>query len=321
LLAELRSAVSPERTAAVLVDLHDGLADPGDTPQENRASLPFVVVGVNHGSVPDRWLGLCDVVVDEGDPALDRIAANVTEHPITPATLALLLRSQDHLSVGEGLVAESAAYSVLQSGPEFAAWRATRPVRAEEVPGPGRAPGPRIRVERDGDVFSITLTRPERMNALDAAMRDELVEALSLAAAMSEVARVALRGEGKAFCAGGDLDEFGSRSDPATAHVIRLERSVGRTLSRLEKSTATYLHGACMGSGIELAAFTDWVVAAPDTQIALPEIGLGLIPGAGGTVSLTHRIGRLRTAWLAFSGQTIDATTALSWGLVDELTS
>ena len=150
-------------------------------------------------------------------------------------------------------------------------------------------------------------------------MRDELVEALTLAAATTDVARVELRGEGKAFCAGGDLDEFGSRSDPATAHVVRLERSIGRTLSRLEKSTVTYLHGACMGSGIELAAFTDWVVAATDTQIALPEIGLGLVPGAGGTVSLTHRIGRLRTAWLAFSGQTIDATTALDWGLVDEL--
>jgi hypothetical protein len=272
---------------------------------------------VNHGSVAQRWLDLCDVVVDDGEPALDRIAANVTEHPVTAATLALLLRGQDHVSVGEGLVAESAAYSVLQSGPEFAAWRATRPRRADEATGSG----PRIRVERHGDVFSITLTRPERMNALDAAMRDELVEALSLAGATSEVARVELRGEGKAFCAGGDLDEFGSRSDPATAHVIRLERSVGRMLSRLEKSTVTYLHGACMGSGIELAAFTDWVVAAPDTQIALPEIGLGLVPGAGGTVSLTYRIGRLRTAWLAFSASTIDATTALSWGLVDELTT
>ena len=69
------------------------------------------------------------------------------------------------------------------------------------------------------------------------------------------------------------------------------------------------------------SAFTDWIVAAPDTRIALPEISLGLIPGAGGTVSLTHRIGRLRTAWLAFSGQTIEAATALEWGLVDELGS
>jgi hypothetical protein len=307
--------VTPERTAAVLIDLHDGLADPGDTPRENRASLPFVVVGVTHGSVADRWLELCDVVVDEGDPALDRIAQNVTDAPLTAVTMALLLRGQDRRSVGEGLVAESAAYSVLQSGPEFAAWRAARPRRAEAAAGST----PRIRVERRGDVFSITLTRPERFNALDAIMRDELVEALTLAAATRDVARIELRGEGKAFCAGGDLDEFGSRSDPATAHVVRLERSVGRTLSRLEKSTAAYLHGACMGSGIELAAFTDRVVAAPDTQIALPEIGLGLIPGAGGTVSLTHRIGRLRTAWLAFSASAIGAETAHAWGLVDEI--
>jgi hypothetical protein len=315
LLAELRSEITPERTGAVRVDLHDGLADPGDAPAKDRASLPFVVVGVSHGAVAERWLDLCDVVVDESDTALDRIAENVTGHPVTAATLALLLRGQHHLSVGEGLVAESAAYSVLQSGSEFAAWRAARPRRAEGA----SAPGPRVRVDRGDEVFSITLTRPDRLNALDARMRDELVEALTLAAATPDVTRVELRGEGKAFCAGGDLDEFGSRSDPAAAHVIRLERSVGRTLSRLAKSTVTYLHGACMGSGIELAAFTDWVVAAEDTQIGLPEIGLGLVPGAGGTVSLTRRIGRLRTAWLAFSGCTIGAETAHAWGLVDEI--
>jgi Enoyl-CoA hydratase/isomerase len=309
----LRSEITPERTGGVLVDVHAGLTDPGDAPQENRSSLPFVVVGVRHGEVANRWLDLCDVVVDEGDPALDRIAANVTEHPITAATLALLLRGQDRLSVGQGLVAESAAYSVLQSGPEFAAWRGARQARAE------KETGPRVRVEHEGGVLSITLTRSDRLNALDARMRDELVEALTLAAAMSDVTRVELRGEGKAFCAGGDLDEFGRRSDPATAHVVRLERSIGRTISRLEKATATYLHGACVGSGIELAAFTDWVVAAADTQIALPEIELGLVPGAGGTVSVTRRIGRLRTAWLAFSGCTIGAETAHAWGLVDDI--
>jgi hypothetical protein len=313
LLAELRSEIPPERTGAVLVDLHDGLADPGEAVVEKRASLPFVVVGVTHGAVDDRWLDLCDVTVAEGDAALDRIAENVTDNPITAATLALLLRAQHHLSVGEGLVAESAAYSVLQSGPEFAAWRGSRPPRVD------KDAAPRVRVTREGDLLSITLARPERLNALDAAMRDELVEALTLATTASDIARVELRGEGRAFCAGGDLDEFGSRSDPATAHLIRLQRSIGRAIFGLNKPTVTYLHGASMGSGIELAAFTDWVVAAADTQIALPEIGLGLVPGAGGTVSLTRRIGRLRTAWLAFSGSTIDADTARTWGLVDEL--
>ena len=188
--------------------------------------------------------------------------------------------------------------------------------RASAVAG-GDA-GRRVGVERDGATLAITLTRPDRLNALDALMRDELVEALALAAA-SDVERVELRGAGRAFCAGGDLDEFGSRSDPASAHLIRLERSIGRALFQLRQPTTTYLHGACMGSGIELAAFTDTVVAAPDSQIALPEIGLGLVPGAGGTVSLPRRIGRLRTAWLAFSGCTIDAATAREWGLVDEL--
>jgi hypothetical protein len=299
----------------VLVALHDALPTPGDVPEDRLASLPFVVVGVTSGSVDEGWFGLCDVVVSEDDPALGDIERHVDERPITAATLALLLRGQARLSVGDGLVAESAAYSVLQAGPEFASWRAAHPPRAEHDPGP------RVRVERDGNVLRITLTRPQRLNALDAQMRDELVEALTLAAADPGITRVELRGEGTAFCAGGDLDEFGSRPDPASAHLIRLERSVARALARLPKTTVSYVHGATVGSGIELAAFTGTVVAAADTRIALPEIGLGLVPGAGGTVSLPRRIGRLRTAWLAFSGRTIDAVTARDWGLVDQLES
>jgi hypothetical protein len=318
----LRSDVPAERTDAVLVDLRDGLADPGEGVVEARSSLPFVVVGMTHGAVGDRWLELCDVTVDEGDGALDGIARNITDHPVAATTLALLLRGQHHLSVGEGLVAESAAYSVLQSGSEFSDWRAAHPARAAQGVGGAGAEedsGPRVRVARDADVLSITLTRPNRLNALDTVMRDALVEAFTLASAAPDIEKVELRGEGRAFCAGGDLDEFGSRSDPAAAHLIRLERSIGRAIFLLTKPTVAYLHGACMGSGIELAAFADWVIAAPDTQIALPEVGLGLVPGAGGTVSLTRRIGRLRTAWLAFSGSTIDAATARRWGLVDEL--
>ena len=309
----MRSDIAPERTGAVLVPLEEGMPPPGTVPLERRASLPFVVVGVTTKVVDDRWLDLCDVVVEEDEPALVRVEENLTACPITGATLALLLRGQLGVSVGDGLVAESAAYSVLQSGPEFAAWRATHPARTD------RDEGPRVGVRRDGTTLALTLTRPRRLNALDAQMRDELVEALTLAAADPSITRVELRGEGNAFCAGGDLDEFGARSDPATAHLIRLQRSVARALSRLNKETVAYLHGACVGSGIELAAFTDTVVAAADTQISLPEIGLGLVPGAGGTVSLPRRIGRLRTAWLAFSGCTIDAATAQRWGLVDEL--
>lgn len=272
-----------------------------------------MVVGATRGDVDPAWLELCDVALAEDDPVLERVEEHLAARPIAGATLALLLRAAPQRSLADGLVAESAAYSVLQSGPEFAAWRKANPPRTD------RDDGTRVQVDRTGETLIITLVRPDRLNALDAQMRDELIEALALAAADAAITSVEWRGQGRSFCAGGDLDEFGSRSDPASAHLVRLQRSVGRTLAELKKPTVTYLHGPCMGSGIELAAFTDTVVAAPDTTLALPEIGLGLVPGAGGTVSLTRRIGRLRTAALAFSATPIDATTAKDWGLVDRI--
>lgn len=307
-----------ERDAPVRLVLDESLpAETGVAP-DRLASLPFVVLGIDRGidrgiDAGGAWLDLCDVVVTEDDPARAPIERHLSDLRITATALALLLRGQPRRSVDDGLVAESATYSVLQAGPEFAAWRAAHPPRAD------RDPGVRVRTERHDDTLVITLARPQRLNALDAQMRDELVDALAVAAADPGLTRVELRGEGRAFCAGGDLDEFGTRPDPATAHLVRLQRSVARSLAWLEAPTVTYLHGACMGSGIELAALTDWVIAAEDTQIALPEIGLGLVPGAGGTVSLPRRIGRLRTAWLAFSGCAIDAPTARDWGLVDEI--
>ena len=74
-----------------------------------------------------------------------------------------------------------------------------------------------------------------------------------------------------------------------------------------------------MGAGIELPAFGRQVVAARNTFFQLPEVGMGLVPGAGGTVSIPRRIGRQRTAYLALSGLRVDAATAHGWGLVDEL--
>jgi hypothetical protein len=298
----------------VQVHLNDVAQTPSEEAIERFTSLPFIVVGVVREEPAERWARLCDVFVAEDDPALETIAANVQAHPIAATTLALLLRGQARRTLADGLVAESSAYSVLQSGPEFAAWRQGRPVRTVEGDDASR-----LRVERDGDTLAVTLTRSQRLNALDARMRDELVEALAVAAADPSITGVELRGEGRAFCAGGDLNEFGTRADPASAHLIRLERSVARALASLPQPTVAYIHGATFGSGIELAAFASTVIASADTRIALPEIGLGLVPGAGGTVSLPRRIGRQRTAWLGLSGLAIDAATALAWGLVDSV--
>jgi enoyl-CoA hydratase/carnithine racemase len=80
-----------------------------------------------------------------------------------------------------------------------------------------------------------------------------------------------------------------------------------------------YAHGACVGAGTEIAAFAGRVVAAPDAFFALPEVHMGLVPGAGGSVSVVRRIGRHRATWLMLSGERLPAETALRWGLVDEI--
>lgn len=257
-----------------------------------------------------------DLVLDPDDPQLDAILATIDRHPIAATSLAVLLRQSEHLPVESGLAAESAVYSVLQSGPEFAAWRAAKTSRSSPSPADDR---PAVVAERVGDELSIELDRPHRHNAFSRSMRDGLSELLALAITDDSIVRVRLSGRGPSFCSGGDLGEFGSFSDPATAHRTRLSRSPARLLHRLADRATVVLHGNCMGAGIELPAFAGHVIAHPDTVIALPELDLGLIPGAGGTVSLPRRIGRQRTLHLALSGERVSAATALGWGLVDEL--
>jgi len=317
--AELSAALG---APLVLIDL-TGPAGPvspeADRPDiaEAAAGLLAVIVGVapvdGPGTLAPETAALVDVVVADPGP----VAAMVEASPLASVTLALALRAAPALGLAAGLAAESAAYSMLQAGPEFARWRAATP-RRERAAGTAAA-GPPVRVERAGDELRITLNRPARHNAVDAGLRDGLVEALLVACADASVRRVVLDGAGPSFCSGGDLDEFGTLPDPATAHLVRLTRSPARLLARLGPRLEVRLHGACIGAGIELAAYAGRVVARPDTVISLPEVGLGLIPGAGGTVSLPRRIGRHRTAELALAGRPIDAATALRWGLIDAI--
>ncbi|MFP3899383.1 MAG: enoyl-CoA hydratase/isomerase family protein [Acidimicrobiia bacterium] len=300
-------------------------AEPGLIVVDLDAAPPRAPIPVAHGGVRAVIAGrtdrrppeahpaaaVCDVVLARGDPALEAIASTVASYPLASCALAVLLRGSGDRSLDAGLTAESAVYSALQAGPEFAAWRAENP-RRERPPG-----GEPVALSREGHVLHITLCRPEVRNALDTRMRDGLVEAFGLAAIDDSIAEVHLRGEGPDFCAGGDLDEFGSFPDPATAHLVRLQQSAGRAIAAVRDRTTAHLHGACMGSGIELPAFAGTVIAEPSTTIGLPELSLGLVPGAGGTVSIPRRVGRHRTARLALTGERLDAQTALAWGLVD----
>ena len=150
-------------------------------------------------------------------------------------------------------------------------------------------------------------------------MRDALVELLELVLLDHSIKRVAVSGRGSCFSVGGELREFGLATDPASAHLIRSSHNPGRLLARCADRVSFHLHSACIGSGIEIPAFAGHVSAAPRTFFQLPELAFGLIPGAGGCVSISRRIGRQRTAWLALSGKRINASQALEWGLIDEI--
>lgn len=316
----------------LLVDL-DGPGDPGHL--EVPVSFPAVVVGVSSRSgggparlpavlsaggpdvslsartgVPAPWVGVAAV-----EEAVGGLTASVAARPRAAVALAQLLRLSAGRAVGAGLVSESLTYSMLQAGPEFAEWIQRR---GEPEPGPGSGPEEPVLSRRDGDRLVVELNRPAVHNAYNSATRDALCEVLGLAVADPSLT-VSISGRGPSFCSGGDLREFGTSPDPVTAHLVRTVRSPARLIAALAPRVGVELHGACMGSGIELPAFAGRVVARPSTRIALPELAMGLIPGAGGTVSLPRRIGRARTAWLALTGREIDAGTAHAWGLVDEV--
>jgi enoyl-CoA hydratase/carnithine racemase len=254
------------------------------------------------------------VAVADSGGALELIGRRIGHCPSAAVVVDGLLRVTENLSVADGLVAESLAYSMLLGGPEFAHWRAENPVRPRLT-----FDGPAVAMTRQADELDIVLDRPSRRNSFTAEMRDALVEALTLPTLDRTITRVRLRGNGPSFSSGGDLDEFGAATDLVAAYFIRLERSAGWAVHRIADRVEAYLHGACIGAGIEIPAFAERVVATRDAWFKLPELQLGLVPGAGGTVSVTRRIGRWRTAWMVLSGEAVHAVTAHRWGLVDSL--
>lgn|SRR5690606_18787990 len=294
----------------VAVDLASGHLSPDSIRKLRLLACPLI--GVGHGDAD--LAAACDLLADD-TAELEQLAAAITTSPIAALTLMQLLRATENLPLEAALNMESLAYATLQSGPEFIRWLELPRTPVEVV----AATEPPVLISRAGTELEITINRPAQRNAIDVAVRDGLIEALRLAVADSEVTRITLSGAGKCFSIGGALEEFGSVASAAQAHAIRSVQLPARWLSLCADRTTAYLHSACIGAGIELPAFAARVVAKKNTFIQLPELAMGLIPGAGGCVSIPHRIGRQRTAWLVVSGRRIDATTALQWGLVDEL--
>jgi enoyl-CoA hydratase/carnithine racemase len=309
-------------TSALVIDLCGG-HDAGEAEVARAraalARLPCPSLAHGGASVPPMASALVsafDVVADD-EAELDSALATVRATPLAATALVQLLRHSEEHNVHEALIAESLVYSLLQSGPEFGAWRAAHEQRERSYRKPELTPA--VLVERDGDRLDLTLNRPGKHNAFSAEMRDALCEGLLVALGDVSIREVRLRGAGRSFSSGGDLDEFGTLPDPVTAHLIRSTRHAGRMLSDCADRVVCFVHGACVGAGVELPAFARRVVASPDAYFQLPEMAMGLIPGAGGTASIPRRVGRQRTAWLALSGRRVDAETALRWGLVDEI--
>ena len=293
----------------VLVGVRTG-EPPGEQWDQMLESLDLTITTVS----PGRTAPSCVPLHDPAAAARALHAAAIAS-PQAALALAQVLRATETLDVRSALNVESFAYSTLLGGSQFRRWLASRPVRV--IPQPG--PEPAVIAERSGGLLRVTLNRPARRNAYSRELRDALTEALAVPALDDTIIRVVLAGAGPSFCSGGDLDEFGTTPDPGIAHFIRTNAGAGILLHHIAARTETRVHGACVGAGIELAAFAGQVVAAPGTTFRLPEVAMGLIPGAGGTVSLPRRIGRWRTLYLALSGVSLDADTAECWGLADQL--
>ena len=300
--------LDPDNRRALVVDLGDLPPDSAEAETLSRwfRNQPIPIVGM--GKAPAS----VDLLVTENE--LDRAIACIDRNPQAAAVLVQVLRSTATLNVVDALTMESLAYATLQGGTEFANWlggnREAHPPRDSET-------NQAVLLDRLGDRLEVVLNSPTTRNALSVAMRDGLTEAFKLVAVDDGITAVSVSGKGPCFSAGGDLSEFGTVPDVASAHAIRMMRMPARYLAMKADRYVFHLHGACIGAGIELPAFAGRVTATADAFFQLPEVGFGLIPGAGGCVSIPRRIGRQRTAHMAILGEPVTAEDALAWGLID----
>lgn len=281
--------------------------DDGDWPRDVRLP-PFPVVGLGDSAHP--FARQLDCVI-EPPVSAEELALQVQACPNAAAAIVQLLRLLPALDLEQGLTAESMTYGLLQGSAEHHEWMAAQP-RGSAIAGEGR-----VELVREGNRLIITLDNPAHENAIDRAMRDQLYEALELAGLDPDIEQVSLRAAGRTFSLGALLSEFGTTTDPATAHAIRAHTLPARMAARCADRLDVHVQGGCVGSGLELAAYARGFTAAPNAWFQLPELSMGILPGAGGCVSLTRRIGRQRTALMILSGRRISARQALAWGLVD----
>jgi enoyl-CoA hydratase/carnithine racemase len=170
-------------------------------------------------------------------------------------------------------------------------------------------------------VAVITLSRPERLNALGVQLTAELQDALDAVDKLGSLRALILTGSGeRAFCSGADLKERASLDAAGRWAHNRALNDCANHIARIPIPTIAAINGLALGGGCEISLACDFRLAAAHAEIALPEVGLGVIPGAGGTQRLPRLIGPTRAKEMIFTGRRIDAKLALEWGLVSQVT-
>ncbi|MGH9025133.1 MAG: enoyl-CoA hydratase/isomerase family protein [Acidimicrobiia bacterium] len=178
-----------------------------------------------------------------------------------------------------------------------------------------------VTYDRDGAIAVVTLRRPRQLNSLDAATAAALLAASARAAEDADVRAVVITGEGKAFSAGADIKEFGSlETAEEFRFFLRDLEAACRAWELLPQPVIAAVNGMALGGGLELALGCDLRVADPGARFGLPEIKLGILPGAGGTQRLPRLVPLAVATQMILSGEPIDAAEALRIGLVNEVT-
>lgn len=181
-----------------------------------------------------------------------------------------------------------------------------------------------IQLERRDALAWITLNRPEAMNSMSPQMVTDLHAALDLVVADPEIRCLAIRGAGKAFCAGADLKavkSFGDAQDQTTAVNAFLGRATAllRRIEQLPLPVIAAVNGLALAGGLETVLVCDVVLAAEEARFGDAHARYGLIPGWGGSVRLPRKIGPNRAKWMMFTAENVSAATMAEWGLVHKV--
>jgi enoyl-CoA hydratase/carnithine racemase len=177
-----------------------------------------------------------------------------------------------------------------------------------------------ILYEKKEQIAYVTLNRPQALNAYSVQMRDDLYEVLRAIKDDDEVRAAIVKGAGdKAFCAGADLKEFLTAPSATEARQIRFRRDLWKLFLSIPQPLIAAVHGYVLGSGMEIAACCDIRIASEDAVFGLPEVGLGIIPGAGGTQTIPRLIGLSRSLEMLLTNRWIPCDEAYSFGLVNRI--